>query len=255
MFAKLLGKPRFLDADLEDWSFETWAFLLRECGGVERLRQVPWVTPSKAFFPPSHAEGEARALEVFEIVKAWMGMADWPCHLRTYERPESHQLVSQFVAVQTATAPNGLFWVGGGEAQIEYAIDLIARPMHLVATFAHELSHYRLAKVEAEAPGGERAHELTTELCVAYSGFGLFAANAAFDFSQHGDAFSQGWRSERSGYLSERAWAFSLAMFGVLKGEPAPEAYLKPGVLKMVRAAEKHLARFPERMAALEAIA
>lgn len=256
MFAKLLGKtPRFLDADLEDWSFETWAYLMREIGGVERLGEMQWVTPSRTFFPPSHAEGADRGREVFDIVKAQMGMADWPCHLRGYERPEAHQRVSEFVAVQAAQAPNGMFWVGAGEAQIEYALDLVERPMTLVATFAHELSHYLLHSLEAEAPGGERTHELTTELCVAYSGFGLFAANAAFEFAQHGDAFSQGWQSQRSGYLSERAWAFSLAVFGALKGEPAPEAYLKPGILKMVRAAEKHLARLPARMAELEAIA
>ena len=89
---------------------------------------------------------------------------------------------------------------------------------------------------------------------MAFTGFGIFAANTAFAFAQHGDGFSQGWRSQRNGYLSDRAWAFALALFGTLKGEPAPEKWLKDGLPPMIRAAEKYLAKQDARLAPLRAI-
>ncbi len=79
------------------------------------------------------------------------------------------------------------------------------------STLAHELSHYLLATVHAPIPGGNDLNELATEFTVAYCGFGVFGANAAFTFEQHQDNFGQGWSSSRSGYFSERTWAFTIA--------------------------------------------
>lgn len=253
MFAKLLGKGRFLDAELEDYCLETWAWLLAGLGGVERLAGTPWVTPSRDFFPPTEAEGHERAVHLFACVKELMGMAEWPCRLTSYERAGQQQ-VGEFLFVNNPEQPNGLFWIEDGEGRIEYAADLVAQPQLLTAVFAHELSHYLLAGLPDLPQDGTIAHELATELCVAFTGFGIFAANTAFAFAQHGDGFSQGWRSQRNGYLSDRAWAFALALFGTLKGEPAPEKWLKDGLAPMVRSAEKYLAKQDARLAPLRAI-
>jgi hypothetical protein len=253
VFAKLLGKGRFLDAELEDYCLETWAWLLAGLGGVERLVATPWVTPSRDFFPPTEAEGHARAAHLFACVRDLMGMADWPCRLTSYERAGQQQ-VGEFLFVNNPEQPNGLFWIEDGVGRIEYAADLVAQPQLLTAVFAHELSHYLLAGLPDPPQDGPIAHELATELCVAFTGFGIFAANTAFAFAQHGDGFSQGWRSQRNGYLSDRAWAFALALFGTLKGEPAPEKWLKDGLAPMVRAAEKYLAKQDARLAPLRAI-
>ena len=253
MFAKLLGKGRFLDAELEDYCLETWAWLLAGLGGVERLSETPWVTPSRDFFPPTDAGDHERAAHLFACVKDLMGMAEWPCRLTSYERAGQQQ-VGEFLFVNNPEQPNGLFWIEDGEGRIEYAADLVTQPQLLTAVFAHELSHYLLAGLPDPPQDGSIAHELATELCVAFTGFGIFAANTAFAFAQHGDGFSQGWRSQRNGYLSDRAWAFALALFGTLKGEPAPEKWLKDGLPPMIRAAEKYLAKQDARLAPLRAI-
>ena len=253
MFAKLLGKGRFLDAELEDYCLGTWAWLLAGLGGVERLSETPWVTPSRDFFPPTNAGGHERAAHLFACVKDLMGMAEWPCRLTSYERAGQQQ-VGEFLFVNNPEQPNGLFWIEDGEGRIEYAADLVTQPQLLTAVFAHELSHYLLAGLHDPPQDGSIAHELATELCVAFTGFGIFAANTAFAFAQHGDGFSQGWRSQRNGYLSDRAWAFALALFGTLKGEPAPEKWLKDGLPPMIRAAEKYLAKQDARLAPLRAI-
>jgi hypothetical protein len=254
MFGGRIG--RFLDADIEDWCLETWAWLLSHLGGMERFRGLPLVTPSRGFFPSTVAEGHERAMHVFTCVKVLMGMQDWWCALEPYARPEAHAKVGEFWVLQSDNrAPNGTFRAGGGEVTISYASDLLQRPADLVATLAHELSHYLLASLPGPAPGGHELHELTTDLTVAFCGFGIFGANHAFSFEQHGDAFSKGWRSRGSGYLSERTWAFALALFLALKEqEGAADTWIKPSVKALVKDASRYLKRRPELLAPLRAI-
>ena len=56
----LFGKSRFLDADLEPWCLDTWAWFMRNIGGLERIRATALATPTRDFFPPSDATGDAR---------------------------------------------------------------------------------------------------------------------------------------------------------------------------------------------------
>lgn len=255
MLARLFGKARFLDADLEDWSLDTWAWLMRHLGGMERLSQLPLATPSSEFFPPTDTAGEVRGAYIFETLKTLMGMEDWPCRLEMYERPEANARVGEFWTLESGSLPNGTFRVEDGEAVVAYAADLIARPTVLIATFAHELAHYLLASIEADAPGGDDvAIELATDLCVAYAGLGVFGANSAFEFAQHQDAFGQGWRSAHNGYFSERSWAFSIAVFCALSEQPLPERWLKPAVTDLTRQAARYLARSPGILEPLRAI-
>lgn len=255
MIGALFGSKHFLDADLDAWCLDGWSWLARNLGGMDRLADTPLVAPTRQFFPPSNTRHD-RAPHVFECVRTIMGMEEWVCVLEPFERRPSAQ-ISEFVIVPGADAPLGTFRVEGGEVVISYAADLAEHPAQLIPTLAHELAHYLVATVEEPWPGGEEAHELITELAVAYAGFGVFAANAAMDFSQHGDAFSQGWRVSRSGYFSERTWAFSLAIFLSLKGlshEDAAAAKLKPGLVKTTKDAMTFLARRPELLAPLRAI-
>lgn len=244
MFGGLFGKSSFLGDDLEPWCLETWAWFMRNLGGVDRLKSTRLVTPSREFFPPSDAKGHQRALHVFGCVKAMMGMEDWDCVLEPYNRREANAQVGEYWFLRTRSAPNGTFQIKDGTVRIGYASDLVGKPADLVGALAHELCHYRLAAIQEPSPGGPETHELDTDLAVAYSGLGVFGANRAFDFEQHGDAFGQGWRSQRNGYLSERTWAFGLGLFLALKEEPdAASRWLKPGIAAQVAKAGRYLRR------------
>ena len=77
-------------------------------------------------------------------------------------------------------------------------------------------------------------------------------ANAAYSFEQFGDAFGQGWRSQSSGYLSPRSWAFALAVFGELKGDDGGVGrYLREDIDGLRKQAVKYLRRRPELIAGL----
>ncbi len=246
---QLFGRRHFLDAEDEAWHLESWSWMLRHFGGVARLKRAPIVQANREFFPPTEASGHERAKHIFACVKGLAGMNEWPCKLMA--QPEASPLrVGETVALKPVSGglPLGTFGVEqGGVAVITYDPAKVREPAVLVATFAHELAHYRLATVRDELPGGHDMHEYLTDLMTVFLGFGLFGANGAFNFRQHGDAFSHGWQWSRAGYLRERDWAFALAVFVALRDEPAAilRTLLKSHLYSDLKAAARYLESRP----------
>ncbi len=251
----LFGRTRFLDADIEDWCLETWAWLMANLGGLARLREVPLVTASRDYFPPTETTGHERALYVFGRVRALMAMDGWPCELEAFERPERDQRIGAYNRIQHGGSALGTFRIEDGRAIVSYSAELVGQPRLLIATLAHELAHYLLATIRQPIPGGNQLHELATELAAAYAGFGLFRANAAFRFEQHQDTYGQGWSAGRSGYFSEPTWAFAIALFAALKEVEIPNGELKDSVAHLTRKAMKYLKRHPDLLDPLRQIA
>ncbi len=251
MLSGLFGARTFLDAEVEQWHLDVWTTLIERFGEGRSLAETPVALPTREFFPPTEATGHDKAEHVFACVKAIMGMPDWPCSLVQQPHSAVGAQVAQFVHIAGDDAPGGTFRTEpDGAVVITYAPGLLDGPMGLVATLAHEMAHYLLAS-EADLVEDE-THELMTDLTVAFAGLGVFGANSAFSFEQHGDAFSQGWRSRSSGYLSPRSWAFALAVFGELRGDDGGMAnYLKPDIEGLRRQAVKYLRKRPELLDAL----
>ena len=257
MLSGLFGPRTFLDPEVEQWHLDVWSTLIERFGVGVSVVDTPAALPTRDFFPPTEATGHARAEHVFGCVRTIMGMpaADWPCALVQQPQRITGQRVSEFVHIGGGEAPNGTFRVDSdGTVVITYAPELLDDPMGLVATLAHELAHYLLAS-ETDLVEDE-THELMTDLTVAYTGLGVFGANTAFSFEQHGDAFGQGWQSRSSGYLSPRSWAFALAVFGELRGDDGGmDSYLKPEIDGLRRQAVKYLRKRPELLGELRAAA
>ncbi len=254
MLQSLFGARTFLDTDVEAWQLETWALLLAHFGGEIPFRDIPLVSPTPNFFPPTEAEGHARALNVFDCTRRAMNIETWPCRLEVQTPRRGGERVSEFVTLGDVSAPNGTFRSDpDGSIVITYAPELLAAPVEMIATFAHELSHYLLAAMPDAAL--DETHELMTDLMVAYSGFGIFGANACFSFQQHADAFGQGWSSRHNGYLSPRSWAFALAVFTALREtDDGMERWLVPEIASLWRQASKYLGRHPHLLVPLRDI-
>ena len=122
-------------------------------------------------------------------------------------------------------APLGTFSLSedsGESVRITYNPDLLQNRISLVATFAHELSHYLIAAAKSEPPGGWESNEFVTDLAGVFLGFGVFLVNSSFNFRQYTELQSEGWSYEKHGYLSERDLLYALAIFSVtLNIEPA----------------------------------
>ncbi|HWA90461.1 MAG TPA: hypothetical protein VG889_10525 [Rhizomicrobium sp.] len=241
----LFGGGTFLDPEDEAWQVETWGWFLKEYGGRERLKRAPLVAPTREFFPPTEAQGEARAAHIFDCVKTLAGMRKWECKLLA----QPHRAELKVGELQTLKpidmAPAGTFSHDGNAATITYQPADVAEPMKLIAIFIHELAHYLLAARRSDFPGGEEVHEYTTDLLTVYLGFGLFQANSAFNFSQHQSVMSHGWQYARQGYLGERAVVFALAAFLELReqGNEDLRALLKPHLFADLAKARKHIVR------------
>jgi hypothetical protein len=244
----------FLEVEDERWLLDTWAWMLRNVGGLKRLRASPLVDTSRVYFPPTSASGHERAEHIFACVKKLAGMSDWPCRL-VPQAARVHTRIGELavVKIESGDLPVGTFSVSQGEVTITYDPATVTEPAKLVATLAHELSHYLLHTVQDELPGGEEMHEFATDLMAVYLGFGLFTANQAFNFRQHGDAFSQGWQTSGLGYLRERDWAFALAIFSNLRDEPisALRTKLKPHLYSDVVSASRYLNKRSSVLAAM----
>ncbi|GAM99536.1 hypothetical protein U91I_03190 [alpha proteobacterium U9-1i] len=249
-------RKHFLDPEVEEWHAECWRWLLRNLGGQDDLRSRDLVLPTGAFFPKMEEQGHARAERVFGRVKDLMGLGHWACTL--VEQPQNNAQVGEFLFVRAERPAAGTFRASDGEVIITYDPALLQRPNNLIATFAHELSHYLLATIDELPPGAdveEGLHELATELAVAYHGFGIIAANGAFDFQQHQDFGRQGWSGGSWGYFSEDAWVFALAVFLGLRelDAAAPRAALKPHLARKLDAARKRLTDDPQFLAGIVA--
>jgi hypothetical protein len=248
----LFGPSRFLDEDDENWQIETWKWMLAEFGGRDDLNKSPLVLPTREFFPPGPDGGEALAEHIFTWVKNHAGMAEWTCRL-IVQPPRPDVRVSQAAYLTPVEhAPCGTFTVNEGVAEISYEAGLVNDPMGLIATFAHELAHYRLACAKTMTPGGEGLHEFATDLATVYLGFGLFGANNAFNFGASQDS---GWAWARAGYLSQRAWVFALGTFMKLRGMAMEQVkpFLKGYLYSDLRTAWRHLESRHSPMRAFDA--
>jgi hypothetical protein len=235
----LFGQKSILESEDEAWQLDTWAWLLTHFGGLKRLKRSPIVVATREFFPATDAKGEDRADHIFECVKKHAEMTNWPCKLLA--QPERPGAMGIGLHSRKDGLPLGTFSVKDGEVMITYDPASVGDPAVLVATFIHELAHYRLAPISADPPGGHDMHEFATDLMTVFLGFGLFGANRAFDFQRH----SQGWRSSQSGYLREPDWSFALAVFLNLRSE-LPESlkdFLKPHLYSDVKKAARYLTK------------
>jgi hypothetical protein len=238
---RLWGKRTFLEPHIEGWHRECWLWLRGHLAPLDAPFPRAVILPNRAHFQPVEGEGHTRAEGVLSQVKCLMGLEQWPCTL--VERQQVNVQVGDFLTTMpTDKAAAGTFEVEDGEVYITYDPALLERPYNLVATFAHELSHYVLHSLPDLPPGADeepQIEELATELAVAGFGFGVIAANAAFGHEQ----FATTQRIGAWGYFSEDQWAFALAVQLRLCDEDPASArgYLKPHIAKKLDAALKCL--------------
>jgi hypothetical protein len=239
-----------LQPEDERWQVETWHWLLEVLGGLDDLKALPLVLPTPDFFPQTDTKGHDRALHVFNAVRRLMGMEQWDCKLVPQpEAPDPKVSETAFLQFNSSwNYPGGTFGAEGDEILITYDPKLVDDPVGLVATLAHELAHYLLA-TKPEPPGGWDNHEVCTDLCVAYSGFGLFGAATAFRYYSG----AQSWGYQRSGYLTQSEWTFALAVFFSLRQQSHEEAraWLPSHLMNGVRRSAKYLSSTPRILDAI----
>lgn len=194
---------------------------------------------------------------MFERVKVLSGLGDWQCDLRPGAASRESRVTTGHALRHGGQPAMGSFGYEAGRYSISYNPALLATPAHLVATFAHLLSHYLLHTARTAPPGGSALKKQACDVAATRMGFGLFLADTAKSFHQFQDFGEIGWEMQQSAGLSEAALVTALAIFVRLNGSDARQAEraLKGYLRKPFRTTLAVLdARYPDLVAAVEAV-
>lgn len=95
-------------------------------------------------------------------------------------------------------------------------------PQSMIATIAHELSHFVLIGQKNIYLEGEENELLTDLVTIAY-GFGVFLGNSKFGFNQWqaGDGWG-GWSFSNQGYLPQEIIAYAMAKIEIGRSDTLP---------------------------------
>jgi len=253
-------KP-FVDADTKAWIFDTYSWALRNLSSDIFYGETVLVLPTNDFFPDKSSDSEELSLLIFERVKKYAGMDGWECELLSQEQ-DVNPVVSPTVVIHNSPkGPAGTFSIqkddlNKNKATITYNQNQVKNPQMLIATFAHELSHYLGATIVEFPPGGEEAWEPATDLIAVFIGYGLFLANTAFTSEAFTGIDSQGWSTQTQGYLSENDLIYAISIFCILKkiSISSVEPHLKKSLRSGFKKAMKEISKNKDDMEKLRSI-
>lgn len=206
-----------VEEDDKIWIDESMQWLLEEFG-KKTFRDVTLVLPTDEFFPDEYFGDEDDAEALVTRVCNYMDVKRDRIEVEFFEDHYGEIVGSLCFMEGSSEGASGHYRKRRDKFVISLESSQLSNPMTLVATVAHELGHVRLLG-EGRIHGGFEDHELLTDLLTVFFGLGVFTANSAFSFRQWSDNSSQGWRTERKGYLTEEMFGYALALFALMRGE------------------------------------
>lgn len=242
-----------LDEETERWQIDCWRWLINGLSASHNLRDADLIVPDFDFFPATDATGHDRAEHLFRCVTRLSGVEDWPFDLVAQAwHPDDDGSGSagfDYAAGTYQESPAGRMTIG-------YYPGLVDRPLDLIGTLAHEVSHGVARSINNPPPGGWQMEAFAVDLTTVYLGFGVFGANNAFK-TQFGEGFFKGlfgsWSMSSGGYLSQEQWAFALAVFLTLRdeSEEAAQEWLSKPLRKMLVQSMDYLDTHPQSLGGL----
>ncbi len=230
-----------VEAEDKAWIEESMLWLIEEFG-ADTLRNTLVILPTDEFFPDQFSRNEDDLRALVDQVCDYMDV--------DLERLELDIFTDDGGAVSRGlpsyeyshSGAAGHYKKRRGKFVISLESSQIGDPICLIATIAHELGHVRLLG-EGRVSASFEDHEPLTHLLTVFLGMGVFTGNSVFSFRQWTDAFSQGWQSERRGYMTEEMFGYSLAAFAWIRGEikPAWTKYLAGNVSGYFKSGHKYL--------------
>ncbi|WP_329106459.1 hypothetical protein OG792_01040 [Micromonospora sp. NBC_01699] len=200
----------------QQWIEDSLDWLVGEFGAKVLRRSV--VLPTPEFFPDTYAGTEADVRRVIGSLCRRTGVDPDRLEIEFFDDGLDAELLSSLPSLAGSwSGAAGHYQPRGDRAVISINSAETGDLTSLVATVAHELGHVLLLGEQRIAPE-RRDSEPLTDLLTVFFGYGVFSANAAFEFSSHGS----GWRARRTGYLTEPMFGYALAAYAWLRGESDP---------------------------------
>lgn len=250
----MFGSPKLVDRKTAEWIVDRLGWILETFAQEKSIHATELVLPLPGYFSFDASSPEARAEQIFRRTAEYCGVANWEVDLVPFDRHLSQEVGTFWRLQPLSDAPAGTFSLspGSNRPQISYAADLVEKPVALIATFAHEISHLILMSRPRPEWIADEEEELLTDLFAVYLGFGVFLANSAFDFEQNSSFDRQGWSSSRQGYLSENSLLFATALFLCIQGQQHLDtSAIKPHLRKRFEKAFKQASAMSDDVEAL----
>lgn len=188
---------------------------------VVNLATQPTIFPTKKYFDWDFRGKEKDAEFVLQKVGEYMHLDTSKIILNFYSE-ESIRLGQGTVTQREEGGTAGYYIQENNNYEILIEVQQLKSPQSLIATIAHELSHYVLmGKINVYLEGDENEW-LTDLLAIAY-GFGIPIGNSKFSFGQwqSGDGWG-GWQYSTQGYLPQQIIAYSMAVIEVKRTDEIP---------------------------------
>lgn len=210
--------------------------------GRDAILNATVALPTDEFFPDEFSEEEEDVRALIDRVCGYMGVDPERVELEFFTDENSGARSYLPFDEYARDGVAGHYRKRRDKFLINIESSQLTDPMFLVATSAHELGHVRLLG-EGRVSANFEDHEPLTDLLTVFLGMGVFTGNSVFRFSQWTDAFSQGWRTERRGYMTEEMFGYALALFARVRGEhdPAWSKHLQGNVAAYFKSARKYL--------------
>ena len=204
----------WVDSSL-DWLLETF--------GEERFQQVTVVLPTPEFFPQEWDGTPACARIALKQVCRYMRVDPERIELRFFEEGLPAEVRRALPLWEERTSGAAGLYQEGRKQKVIISInrEQLREPESLIATLAHELGHVLLLADGKISPTAADMEPMT-DLITVFLGMGIFTANSAIQYRTFTDVQESGWSISRQGYLSEELWAYALARFTRMQGEPRP---------------------------------
>jgi hypothetical protein len=235
----LFGTGCPVDERERTWIQDSMAWLRGQFG--DGPLTAPVILPTSEWFPPPFSGSEADVRAAVTRVAGYMGARPDVAVRFSDEHDHMAGLRDAYGGPARSFALGEYQRAGGAGAVITIERSNLREPAQLLATVAHELGHARL-RGEGRVTARREDEEPLTDLATVYLGMGIFAANAAFEFTARHDMGARigGWSASRRGYLTEQMFGYALACLAVQRSERQPpwsryldtnpRAYMKQGL-------------------------
>lgn len=210
---------------------ERYMSWLTQTFGLDYLREVEVVLPTPEFFPEPFTGAEEQVRPLLELVCDYMDVDADRIDLELFDGGANHTDHSADVSVGFSTHALGYYSARGGREIILVARSLLADPIALIATIAHEVAHVPLLG-DGLLSEDDPNQEYLTDLLTVFLGLGVFSSGSVIrEKSSFGGGVSY-WSIGAHGYLTERLYGYALAVFAYARGEekPAWAEHLRPNV-------------------------
>jgi hypothetical protein len=227
-----LTKPKLpISPDQQQW-VDASMLRLASLLGADRMLGATVVMPTPEHFPDRYDHSEASLYALFLRVCCAMQVDASEIDLTLFTSED--EVTSNLIPLHSgkSSGAGGLYRHDPSvRASIAVHESKLKDPIALVAVLAHELGHIILLRpglVQLDEPDMEPLNDLLT----VFLGMGIFTANSAFRFEQFSNDQTQGWSTQRLGYLSEELFGFALARFAYERQEskPAWASFLRPNI-------------------------